>query len=450
MNVRHTLEATLDEGTRVDTPPMPGAVLIFGRGAATCEVLPVPPEGLVLGRENGAGAVFDDPRMSRSHAEIRFDGARFTVRDLGSRNGTFAEGERLAPETPCHDPRWLRLGDSILLLERDARPHQVSGVNIGDGTVMGATLMAAWKQIGRVAHSGNTLFIHGESGSGKELAARAFHALGPRPRGPFVAVNCSAIPHSMAERLLFGTKRGAYSGAVADASGYAQAAHGGTLFLDEVADLDLAVQAKLLRMLESREVIPLGATRPDTVELSVCCATHKDLRAEVAAGRFRKDLYFRIGRPVVRLPPLRERPEEIPWLIEQAMRGESDASLGIHASLVETCLSRPWPGNVRELITEVRAAVHQALAEPARCVHARHLDADAGAAMTSAPENEDDAPEPNAPVSRLDRAALERTLRAHEGNVSAAARSLFMHRTQLRRMLHRHGLDPRMFARSGA
>ena len=157
-----------------------------------------------------------------------------------------------------------------------------------------------------------------EKSSRPALSTR--HATAPESNAPFVAVNCAAIPEGLAERLLFGARKGAYSGATADAEGYIQAANRGTLFLDEIAELDPLVQAKLLRVLETREVLPLGASRAKKVDIGICAASHRRLRDEVTAGRFREDLYFRIGRPEVQIPPLRERLDEIPWFVARELR----------------------------------------------------------------------------------------------------------------------------------
>jgi transcriptional regulator of acetoin/glycerol metabolism len=170
------------------------------------------------------------------------------------------------------------------------------------------------------------------------------------------------------------------------------------------------------------------------VNVRVCSATHKDLRAAVAAGQFRADLYYRLAQSEVRLPPLRERLEEVPWLLAHALRGQSTPTL--HATFVEACLSRPWPGNVRELLSEARHTARNAAASGLRSLRAEHLDADAGMAMESPAETAASAP----PSTTPDRATLESTLAAHGGNVSAAARALGMHRTQLYRLLQRWGL----------
>ncbi|HWO19587.1 MAG TPA: sigma 54-interacting transcriptional regulator, partial [Kofleriaceae bacterium] len=256
---------------------------------------------------------------------------------------------------------------------------------------------------------------------------------------------------------LFGAKRGAYSGAVTDAPGYVEEAEGSTLFLDEIAELESQVQAKLLRVLESQEILPLGAARPRKIDFALCSATNKDLRALVSAGALREDLYYRIGRPAVMLPALRNRPEEIPAIIAQQLAALTPAPAA-HVSLVEQCLLRPWPGNVRELITELRAAVHAALADGNR-VEARHLAPTAGSVLGSAMPEARSAPSdpgllvPPAQEGSKRRATrddeewrqrIEAALRAHTGNVAATARALGLHRTQLRRMLERYGItvDP--------
>jgi transcriptional regulator with PAS, ATPase and Fis domain len=291
------------------------------------------------------------------------------------------------------------------------------------------------------SRAGDTLLIRGESGVGKELAARHMHEVccgqqsgqqsGERSSAPFVAVNCAAIPEGLAERLLFGAKRGAYSGANTDAQGYVMAAHQGTLFLDEIAELDPLVQAKLLRVLEAREVLPLGESRPRPVQLRVCAATHENLREAVSAGRFRQDLYFRLGRPEVILPPLRERIDELPWLIQAELaRTRPDRVASV--SFVEACALRPWPGNVRELLREVRLAAHAQLEPESNQLLAQHLAPDAGKLISPLPGTATDATKS---LSGLDDTRIEAALTEHQGNVTRAARALGLHRNQLRRWL---------------
>ncbi|MFP2911852.1 sigma 54-interacting transcriptional regulator, partial [Pyxidicoccus sp. 3LFB2] len=320
--------------------------------------LPLRGDSLELGRAADLGEV-QDPRMSRRHAHVRFDGRSFWVTDLGSQNGTLVDGAPVPSGAPREAQRVIRVGDSLFVPCADVSPLRRYGTVLQEGFVRGPALQQLLAEVARAATLGFSLHIHGESGTGKEGVARTFHQKGPQGAGPFVAVNCAAVPQGLAERLLFGAKRGAYSGAD-DAEGYLQAAHGGTLFLDEVVELDLAVQAKLLRALETREVLPLGAAKPRKVDLLLCSASHRDLRALVSAGKLREDLYFRIGRPQVTLPPLRQRPEELALLLQRAVQ-QLSAELGLHVTLVEACLLRPWPGNVRELLVEARSAAQTAL-----------------------------------------------------------------------------------------
>lgn len=407
--------------------PLPGLVLIFSGEQPAFAVIPLESGAVEIGRGEVGGARIDDKRMSRRHARIAFDGRRWTVKDGGSRNGTAVDGADITDARRFDAPRVLRAGASLFLFTADTRPFQ-RGIGRAGDVVMGPALQRTFQAIARAARFGRVLHVTGESGSGKEIAARAFHDAARG--GPFVAVNGATLPEGMAERLLFGARKGAYTSAV-DARGIVQSAHGGTLFLDEVAELDLAVQAKLLRVLETKEVVPLGAERPERVDIRIVSATLKDLRAEVAAGRVREDLFFRIGMPAVALPPLRERLEEIPWLVERVARelGEAAAGLRLQVSFIEACLQRRWPGNVRELAAEVRAAAQLAI-DDGGLLLSRHLAPNAGRAV-----------EPAAAAPKLSDEAIEEALRASGGNVSAAARALGMHRNQLNRWRARRRED---------
>jgi DNA-binding NtrC family response regulator len=441
----HTLRET-DPQRATEGTPVPGCVLVFSGDSPTLLPLRLPATGLILGREL-LGSQSTDDRISRQHARIRWTGDRFAVTDLDSRNGTYAGGLRVTGEIPIEPTCVLRTGRTIALLLADIRPFEESAVDVRNEAVVGPTLAVSWQQVARAARAGTTLLLTGESGTGKELAARVFHdaAIDSKAAtGQLIAVNCAAIPAGVAERLLFGTRRGAYSGADRDAEGYLAAADNGTLFLDEIGDLDLAVQTKLLRVLETGELLPLGAARPQPVRLRVVAATLKDLRSEVVAGRFREDLYYRIGRPEVRIPPLRGRLEEVPWLIWREIQ-KVDTHLALHVSLVEACMVRPWPGNLRELIGEIRRAAHAALDGSRTAVRAEDLDERAGTALASGLggiEPRNDGPPTTLPMKRKptvmpDRAAIERALKAERGNVTRAARALGIHRNQLRRWLAR-------------
>jgi transcriptional regulator with PAS, ATPase and Fis domain len=317
----------------------------------------------------------------------------------------------------------LRLGHTVFLLVRDVRGYEELPVECGDH-VVGPELARIYDQVRRHA-ADPTLLVHGESGSGKELVARLYHTAGPRADGPFLAVNCAAIPEGVAERLLFGSRKGAFSGAQ-DATGYLQGAHGGTLFLDEIADLDPGVQAKLLRAIEAREVLPVGATLPIAIELGIVAASHRELRTEVAAKRFRDDLFYRLARTTLRLPPLRERKLDVARLVARELAG-----LEAHPRLVETCCVRPWPGNVRELLGALQLAKHAADAAGRTLVRAEDLPAEAGMPVGD---------EPMRAGAAIDRDAITAALERANGVVSVAARALGVHRTQLYRLMDKHGI----------
>jgi|GEM_PF-557103 len=462
---RRTLTASESlYGAELEAARVPGIVLIWAGDRPTCVPLSFPQSGILIGRDTEQEPFKSDDRLSREHCRVSLEGDKFVVTDLRSTNGTYVNGVRIEGRQSLGEHGLLRAGRSLAFCTQDVRPYR-SGVTIReDQVVVGGGLRAAWAEIQMVGRSGNTLCLHGESGSGKELAARAFHEC-ETSSGPFVGVNCAAIPEGVAERLLFGARRGAYSGAAVDVQGYVQAADRGTLFLDEVADLDLRVQAKILRVLETQEVLALGATRPERVQLRVCVAAHADLRELVASGRFREDLYYRVGRPVVRIPPLRERLDELPYIL-QSQIGRIDPKLVASVRLVEACALRPWPGNVRELIGEARRAAQRALHANRPSVEPADLAQDAGLRLPSShpptpareatpereswqPPRESSAP-PRASSSPPRPSAeeppeegrrqpsddeIERVLNEHAGVVARAARVLGMHRNQLRRWL---------------
>ncbi len=408
---------------------LPGVLLVYSGTSPAWAVIPLDGGQLELGRET-LHKYIQDLGLSRRHARITFPGGRFLVEDLDSSNGSWVDGRRLVARLPQEGRYVVRTGDSLWVLCQDITPYIDSQITVQQSYVTGPCLYRVFQSIARLGRYSDTLHIVGESGAGKEAAARAFHDASPYNKGPLIDINCATIPEGVAERLLFGAKRGAYSGAVADAQGYIQAADKGTLFLDEVGDLDSAVQAKLLRVLETKEVLSLGASSPRAVDVRICSATHKDLRLQVQQGRLREDLYYRIGRPSVRIPPLRERREEIPWLIDTELRRPGAVD---HAGIgfIELCMLRAWPGNVRELLKEVRIAAQEALASGAKQVMANHLSPYAGTVLDAPTATAD--PSTSAPVAvrsapdLLTRDEIEKALHKEQGNISRSAQLLGLH-----------------------
>ncbi|WP_164012150.1 sigma 54-interacting transcriptional regulator [Pyxidicoccus trucidator] len=428
------------ERTEGAKPPRPGLVVIFSGGTPLLRPVGLDGGRVMLGREDVGGQPLPDDRVSRLHAEVGRDPGGWSVTDLNSRNGTWVDGVQVTGRRTFTAPRTLRVGNTVALFTEDVRRFEVSGVTTGPEGVRGPALRAVLERVALAAAANEGVLITGESGTGKELAARAYHRAGPHARGRFVAIHCAAVPAAVVERLLFGSKRGAEAGV----EGYLQAADRGVLFLDEVGGMAPEVQAKLLRVLETGEVLALGASLPRPVDVRVCAASLRDLSGAVAAGQLRADLYARLARCEVHLPPLRERLEEVPWLLAQAMDAGAPE---MHASFVEACLARPWPGNVRELLGEAKRAVREAQARGAGTLRAEHLALGAGFPLSS----EDVTPFigfRGAPVSveldlagvMPDRAAVEAALASQEGRVSEAARMLGLDRAQLSRLMRRWGM----------
>ncbi|GAB0115415.1 sigma-54-dependent transcriptional regulator [Acidisoma sp. C75] len=301
-----------------------------------------------------------------------------------------------------------------------------------------AAMREVQKAIGMLADSEVTVLISGETGTGKEVVARALHRHGRRRGKPFVAVNCAAIPSELLESQLFGHVRGAFTGAVADRLGSFREAHGGTLFLDEIGDMDLAMQAKLLRVLQERIVTPVGG-KPLAIDVRIVAASHRDLAAAVGAGLFRQDLLYRLSVVPITLPPLRERLADIIPLADHFLAAAADPPRQLTPEAAAFLLGYRWPGNVRELqnaMQRVTALVRRPVITAADLDFLRVP----GAAGTAAPDwLSGDLP---TAISRLEAAMIERALAAAQGNRSEAARALGIHRQLLHTKIRRYGLDP--------
>ena len=262
----------------------------------------------------------------------------------------------------------------------------------------------------RVAGADITVLINGPTGTGKEVLARAIHNASPRAGKPFVAINCAALPETMLEALLFGHQKGAFTGAAGASEGFFRAADGGTLLLDEIAEMPVALQAKLLRVLQEREVVPLGASVPQPVDVRVIACANRDLQAEVAAGRFRADLYYRLAVFPLATKPLAERPEDIPALAATMILRHAGARTTIPwptPDAVDALLQHDWPGNVRELENVIQRAL---LFAGADTIEAGHIVFDRPVAFTFVPS----APVPVAPAAPVEPATLGKVVQMSE------------------------------------
>jgi len=400
-------------------------------------------ERVVIGTHPSVDLVLQDAALSRFHCEITLEEGRAIVRDLESKNRTKVDGV-VVHVAELHDGAVLGLGRTQVRFEHTDASVRLPlferdrfGVMVGRSPAM----RAVFAVLERAAQSDATVLITGETGTGKDAAAESLHAEGPRAAGPFVVVDCGAIPGPLLESELFGHERGAFTGADRDRAGAFELAAGGTLLLDEIGELPLELQPKLLRALESRTVQRLGGAKRIPVDVRIVAATNRNLRAEVNARRFRSDLYFRLAVIEVTLPPLRDRPEDVPALVEALLESSGQGALPEAEELrsgrwAAGLLRHPWPGNVREL----RNAIERLLALPDLPLEA--LAATGGATSTEG------LVDPRLPlrvardrwVRFFERRYLEELLRQHGDNVSAAARAAGVDRIHLHRLLSRVGL----------
>ncbi len=451
----------------VVSDPTPGLALVYSRlHPHLPSAVPFAIPTITLGRECDNTLSIPEAAVSRHHArfERRTDGQIWAV-DTQSMNGTFVNGKRVREQQlAAHDV--VRIGDTIFCfvasgiygygayridggVVRQARPfsHGIEKPLLIGGYQVDQIL----DRIAKVAQSNIAVIVTGESGTGKELVAREIHRLSGR-KGAFQAINCAALPENLIESELFGYRRGAFSGAHADKMGLVRAAHGGTLFLDEIGDMPLDAQAKLLRVLHEKEVLPLGATVAERVDIRVVCATHRDLEAQVARGSFRGDLLARLRELSVKLPPLRERREDLYPLVLHFLAQLSQAPT-VSFPFMLAIAHYDWPYNVRELESAVRVAVTLSGGAPLDLPHLpdpvrRALDGHGAPALPAGPSA------PAAPaVTTLRDSATRRTetpseehlrelLTRHQGNIAAVGRELGKERMQVHRWLKRYGLDP--------
>ncbi|MFO0571590.1 MAG: sigma 54-interacting transcriptional regulator [Polyangiaceae bacterium] len=407
---------------------------------------------LRIGSHPSNHVTLDDRTVSRFHCQLTQSDQGWVISDSGSMNGTSVNGVRVRdadlPRPGCR----IELGDSVL------RVHELGSEAVEEiptwssfGELYGESM--AMRQLfavmDRVAQSDSTVLIEGESGTGKELAATEIARRGSRANGPFIIVDCSAISPNLIESELFGHAKGAFTGADRTRVGAFEAAHGGTIFLDEIGEMPLEMQPKLLRAIESREVRRTGENEARKIDVRVIAATNRRLEREVNAGRFREDLYFRLGVVTVRMPPLRKRLDDIPALVQVILRS-LNAEEAIHlftADVIDDMQRYDWPGNVRELRNYVERAVVLDHAPPASERRAGPFSSDEAATLPGlgAPPATTDITVPfktakEAVIGEFERAYLRALLDWAGGNVSKAARKAKMDRMYLYRLLQRYEL----------
>ncbi|HEX6277896.1 MAG TPA: sigma 54-interacting transcriptional regulator [Polyangiaceae bacterium] len=455
-----TVGATHDGDAPID--PKRGLLLVvMEHGALARYDLPAT-GSLRIGRADSCDIVLRDPAASRLHAVLTI-GETVELEDAGSHNGTRVRNEwlRTTNRARVGIGDAIRIGEAILIVQaapRDslftAHPKDTSSVQHGV-IVRDPAMQEVYDLVRRVAPSSLSVLVLGETGSGKEVIAAAVHDnSGARSRGPFVRVNCAAIAETLFESELFGHERGAFTGAVRSKQGLLESAQGGSVFLDEVGELPLPAQAKLLRVLESRELTRVGGVKAQTLDVRFVCATNRDLQQEIARGSFREDLFFRLAGVTICLPPLRDRPSELEPLIDEFVAAFS-AQLErtpprVSDGAFEILRRYTWPGNIRELRSVLESATLRSngvsiepadlpddILEPSRTLRPNVETS----VPTSGPETPD-SPEPAGltPRQREERERIIRALTAFSGNQTRAAEHLAMPRRTLVTKLGVYGI----------
>jgi two-component system, NtrC family, response regulator GlrR len=400
------------------------------------------PDGrMTLGTAETSAIRLTDGAVSRFHLELEATDAGVRARDLGSTNGTRLGSTRIVEAVLTQATE--------LVLGRTRVRVSVSGMTSGAALLdapsfyglsgVSPAMRAVMKKLEVAAQAGSTVLLSGESGTGKELAAQAVHQAGPRRDGPFEVVDCGGLPATLIESELFGHVRGAFTGALGDREGAFARASGGTLFLDELGELPLEVQPKLLRALGERSVRPVGGKTPKSFDVQVVAATHRDLRKQVNQGQFRLDLYYRLAVVEVRLPPLRERAEDMPVLVATLLadlarsRGLA-GRVEIDDAFMEALKKHDWPGNVRELRNYLEQTLIFQEAPPLEGAATAAVAESSFQGLTSLPLRQAKA----LLTERFEKSYVEGLLAACQGNVAEAARRAGVDRGTLFRMLRRH------------
>jgi DNA-binding NtrC family response regulator len=427
-----------------ESAPLIELEIVTGPEVGKCivrEKLPI-----TIGSSADADLRVTDGYVSRRHCELLAgeDGS-IVLRDEESRNGTFVNGVRvfriaLQPGTE------IQVGRTRIRLRFGQGPVANTTLRIRRfGELVGASdaMATAFDALRRVAATNLTCLVLGETGTGKELAARAVHGHSRRPSGPFIVIDCGAISEGLVEDKLFGHERGAFTGAQKEGTGAFEEAAGGTIFLDEVGELPLALQPKLLRVLERREIVRLGSHKTVPVDVRVLAATHRDLPTLASEGKFRQDLYYRLAEASVCLPPLRDRIEDIPFLARHLLEQGDEPPLYLAPEALGAMQRHTWPGNVRELRNVLRRAAATASGST---INGREIENAIGspAAATAIDSPASTGSFAALPIAEARdahrRDYLRELLEQHRDDHAAIAHQMGVHIKYARRLMRKYGL----------
>ena len=398
---------------------------------------------VVIGRDEGAQLRLDDPEVSAIHCELRAVNEGVLVRDLGSTNGTLIGSLRIREGVVTQKAEIL-VGQTRISIEPSGAKQKVDvGYSDRFGDLVGSSpkMRRVFGVLEKVANTALSILILGETGTGKEVVAKSVHNASERKNGPFVVLDCGAIPATLAESILFGHEKGSYTGATERKKGALAEAHGGTLFLDELGELPIDLQPKLLRALSERQVKRVGGSTFEPIDVRVLAATRRDLGAEMNAGRFRSDLFFRIAQIRVELPALRERVDDIGALVTEVCKraGRPEAAPVVEGWIEQRLGSYDWPGNVRELVNVAQVAA--TLADTPDAIDD---------VLTLARDSVADSPQRPQPafaeakrgaISVFEKEYFSQLSKGAKGNVSEMARQSGMERHHVRAYLRKYGIE---------
>lgn len=419
----------------VPTPQAPAAAwLVVAPGTPDERRVEIGMFPVSIGSDAAAHVCVSDPHVSRRHAEIVRTGGAVVLRDLQSRNGTYVDGIAVK-EVILQGPATIRVGGTTIRFETEVRSPAPGPRRMGDAVGSSPEMQRVFEMLERLAPSDLTITLLGETGVGKDVLACAVHDASARREGPFIVFDCGAATPTLIESALFGHEKGAFTGASAAVAGAFERAHGGTLFFDEIGELSLDLQPKLLRALEQRKIQRIGSTVELPVDVRILAATNRDLEVEVAEGRFRQDLFFRLSPAVVAVPPLRARLGDLPELVDAILAAEG-RRLRVTQETLDTLASYDWPGNVRELRNVLMAAAAMAdadLLEPRHLLlfKQRHRRRDPTLA---------DFPLGGRSLESIERAAIVQTLKRADGNKVKAAKALGIAASTLYEKMRRYGI----------